>query len=128
MNFEDEDCPICGLGYNEKHCHTLVCSHKFHYECLLKTFTCNKHEKKRCPYCKTKCEKLPMVNGIKPVIGIHYNTIDELNNLEIKDNNCKHLMLRGKRKGEECGKNCKLGYNVCSIHFKFDIYNIINIY
>ena len=120
MNLDNEDCPICGLGFNDKYCHILECNHKFHYECLVKTFTCrSKHEKKRCPYCKTKCDILPIVNGLKkPIMGIHYNTIDELNNLKIKDQKCTHLLLRGKRQGEECGKNCKLGYNVCSIHFK----------
>ena len=120
MNFEEEDCAICGISLKDKYTHTLSCNHKFHYECLLKTFISNsKYEKKRCPYCKTKCNNLPMINGIKkPLIGIHYNTIDELNNLEINNVKCNHVLLKGKRKGQECGKNCKIGYNVCQAHFK----------
>ena len=117
MNFEEEDCAICGIPLNEKYTHNLSCNHKFHYECLLKTFTSNsRYEKKRCPYCKNKCNNLPLVNGIKkPIQGIHYNSIDELNNLQ-----CNHILLRGKRKGEQCGKNCKIGYNVCQSHFKIN--------
>lgn len=120
MNFEEEDCSICGIPLKEKYKHSLQCNHKFHYECLLKTFTSNsKYEKKRCPYCKTKCNSLPMINGIKkPIHGIHYNTIEEFDNLEIKNTKCNHILLKGKRKGEECGKNCKIGYNVCQSHFK----------
>ena len=76
-------------------------------------------KKKRCPYCKTMSNNLPLINGIKnPIHGIHYNTINELNNLEISNTKCNHLLLKGKRKGEECGKNCKIGYNVCQSHFK----------
>ena len=47
MNFEEEDCSICGIPLKEKYTHSLQCNHKFHYECLLKTFTSNsKYEKK----------------------------------------------------------------------------------
>lgn len=121
MNFEEEeDCAICGIPLNEKYTHNLSCNHKFHYECLLKTFTTKpKYEKKRCPYCKTKCDYLPLVNGIKkPIINVHYNTVNELNNLEISDIKCNHILSRGKRKGEDCGKNCKIGFTVCQSHFK----------
>ena len=71
--------------------------------------------------CKNKCNNLPLVNGIKkPIQIIHYNTIDELNNLQINNIKCNHILLRGKKKGEECGKNCKIGYNVCQSHFKIN--------
>ena len=31
---------------------------------------------------------------------------------------CKHIMSRGKRKGEQCGNNCQLGYDYCGLHLK----------
>ena len=34
----DEDCSICGLELKEKFCYELKCGHKFHYECLMKSF------------------------------------------------------------------------------------------
>ena len=48
MNFVEEDCAICGIPLNEKYTHNLSCNHKFHYECLLKTFISkSKYEKKK---------------------------------------------------------------------------------
>jgi len=124
MNLDEEECAICGVSLGDKYTHTLKCNHKFHYECLLKTFTStnNKYDKKkRCPYCKTKCDHLPLINGIiKPIQYIHYTTYDELNNLEIVNKPCKYVKKKSKRKGEECGKKCKIGYDYCSSHIKFD--------
>ena len=40
-----------------------------------------------------------MINGIKkPIHGIHYNTIEEFDNLEIKNTQCNHILLKGKKK------------------------------
>lgn len=32
---------------------------------------------------------------------------------------CQHILLRGKRKGKKCGKDCKDGETMCSLHLKF---------
>ena len=38
MNLEEEECAICGILLKDKYSYTLNCNHKFHYECLMKSF------------------------------------------------------------------------------------------
>ena len=115
-----EDCGICGLDIDDKFPYTLDCGHKFHYECLLKTFsnisyTVNGKYNMQCPYCRKKSSYLPLVNGLKKInICIH----DTSNVSEFENIKCKTIMKSGKRKNEQCGANCKLGYFQCSRHFK----------
>ena len=42
----------------------------------------------------------------------HNNLINKQKNVNL----CKHVLLRGKRKGEECGKKCSKKNNYCSNH------------
>jgi hypothetical protein len=136
INSTNEDCDICGISLNKGYTHELSCNHKFHYECLVKTFKMNKTKystlKKRnnCPLCRSPSNYLPIVNGLKKIeIGIHISRKDFLNqkglneiysyNLtHLNNTKCNFVMKRGKRKGEVCGKNCKLGYEMCGIHVK----------
>jgi hypothetical protein len=125
----DNICAICGDYLNVKLTHKLNCGtpeepHEFHYECLLKTFNYNHNiEKDRnCPYCRKKIDYLPLVYGLKKVVpGIHCpyhdlkNKKEELKGYQIK---CKHILTRGKRKHEMCGKNCQLGSEYCGVHLK----------
>ena len=119
---EEEDCGICGISLNDKYFHQMSCNHKFHYECLIKTFSNNsKNSKNNCPYCRSEIGHLPIVNGLKKVImGIHTDSILHLNYLnelvKSKNSKCKYTLSRGKNKGNECGKNCALGYGYCKIH------------
>ena len=114
-------CPICGDDLKNELCHTLECNHKYHYNCLLLTFKnlrCN-----GCPYCRSKNNYLPIVNGLKKqIVGIHVSKAEELSdeNGVMKYNNvpCNALLKRGPNKGKECGKNCKLGYDKCRTHDK----------
>lgn len=121
-------CAICGDELSDRLCHKLKCGtseepHEFHYECLLKTFTANYSEKNRnCPYCRKKSDYLPLVYGLKKVVpGIHCSYYDfkdkkeELKGYQVK---CKHILTRGNRKHEMCGKNCQLGSEYCGIHLK----------
>ena len=121
-NQYEEDCAICGVALKDKYCHKLDCNHIFHYDCLMKTFLLYKNDKNKfCPYCRGNCgqQPLPMVNGLRKLhIGIHCVKINEINNYANEP--CKTILKRGKRKGEECGKNCKLGYTTCVAHFKAD--------
>ena len=117
----DEECAICALPLKDMYCETLSCSHVFHYECILKTFTvCKKQTYKhvnRCPYCREKCGYLPLINGLAKVIrNIHYNPeggglIPECPNIR-----CQHILLRGKNKGTTCDKKCQLGFTQCKTH------------
>ena len=125
-----EECSICGLELNEKYTHELSCGHKFHYECLMKTFAHTpkkSYGKKKvlnsCPYCRKDCDYLPIVNGLKKLlIGVHFATIKEFSDengiSKNKNERCKYILKRGKNKGNECSKNCFLGYDYCKIHKK----------
>ena len=134
-------CAICGEKLSVKLSHKLKCGtpdepHEFHYECLLKTFSYNHNIEKdrKCPYCRKGTEYLPLVSGLKKVVpGIHCSFYDfknkkqELNGYHVK---CSHILTRGKRKNEMCGKNCQLGFQYCGTHnksqLKFDTtHNII---
>ncbi len=121
MNDIEEDCSICGLSITDKYCYELPCKHKFHYECLMKTFMKNPklNNKNYCPYCRSESGNLPIVNGLKKIlIGVHVNNYSELNTIKLKNEPCKYILKKGKNKGEKCGKNCFLGYDYCKIHTK----------
>ena len=121
-------CAICGDDLSNKLCHKLECGppnepHEFHYECLLKTFSYSNTDKGRnCPYCRSKTGYLPLVYGLKRVLpGIHcsyYDQKDKLEELKGYQVKCKHILTRGKRKNEMCGKNCHLGSQYCGNHIK----------
>ena len=123
----DEECSICGLELKDKYCQELNCNHKFHYECLMKSFMntskLNKNNKNNCPYCRSSCDYLPVVNGLKKlIVGVHFETIQEFidENGIIKNKNiyCQYILKRGKNKGNKCDKKCFLGYEYCKIHKK----------
>lgn len=122
---ETSECAICGLLLNEKYTYKLKeCNHVFHYECLMKTFETNYSNKNRCPYCRKKCEYLPLVNGLKKIIpGIHCElkkiSEKEKNDFKLKyANKCKYVFKKGKNKDKPCGCKCKLGYEYCGKHIK----------
>ena len=121
----DEECSICGLELKEKYQHKLPCNHVFHYECLLKTFiSLNKDTYKysnNCPYCRSPCDYLPVVNGLKKlIVGVHFETVQEFTDengiLKLKNNSCQYILKKGKNKGNQCNKKCFLGYEYCKIH------------
>ena len=117
-----DTCSICGDLMSDKFTHKLTCGHEYHYECLLKSFGNYSEKNINCPYCRKKCEYLPLVNGLKKItVGIHCAFIDkEVLTEELKNYNCKcnYIFKRCKNVGQECGKNCKLGFYVCNAHFK----------
>ena len=62
-----------------------------------------------CPYCRNKCEYLPIVNGLKKlIVGVHFSTIQEFSDengfTKNKNTQCKFILTRGKNKGNECAK------------------------
>jgi hypothetical protein len=127
------ECPICGIDINSEYYIKLDCGHEFHYECLLKSLkNTTKRKHINCPYCRKECNYLPIVNGLKKIeLGIHINYQDyykkkglnvlyDSNLNYLKSEPCKALITRGKRKGQVCGKYCKIGSYYCGGHKKFD--------
>tara|TARA_Y100001935_G_scaffold71429_2_gene59605 strand:+ start:10854 stop:11249 length:396 start_codon:yes stop_codon:yes gene_type:complete len=115
-------CSICGEE-NDDVFHTLKCGHTFHYNCLYLSFKNMKNN--NCPYCRSNKNTLPIISGIKKIHPlIHYGKIDydmDYSNHTIQK--CNHVLTRGKNKGVKCSKNCKLGYNYCTQHYKNYIKN-----
>lgn len=110
---DEKICSICGDDLDTEYCHTLDCKHTFHYNCLFQSFKSMKNLD--CPYCRSKHNKLPLVNGIKKI----HNNIHDLSNIDNFENKmCVAVLQRGKNKGSSCGKNCFLGYEYCKIHLK----------
>lgn len=108
-----ENCCICGESKNTKFCHKLKCGHEFHYNCLFLSFKNMKTNS--CPVCRDNGNLLPLVNGVKKI----YPSIHDVSNLDTFENTkCKHILSRGKNKGELCGNNCQLGYDYCGVHLK----------
>lgn len=112
-------CAICGEE-NDDVFHTLRCGHTFHYGCLYNSFKNMKNN--TCPYCRSNRHLLPIIPGLKKVVfPLHFNSkyydkYDKCKNH--KPLKCKHILTRGKNKDNPCGKNCKLGYEYCGLHYK----------
>lgn len=123
-----ETCSICGDTMQYKFTQKLKCGHEFHYDCLLKSYSCHKYpyvieQNRNCPYCRTKCDYLPLLNGLNKVIpGIHCPVSKKKENMELLEEQfnvkCGHILTKGKRKGEECRKKSYLGYFLCETHFQ----------
>ena len=109
----DTCCDICGDLLNDKCVIKLNCNHSFHYECVMKSFQCDKKKHNKCPLCRQTHGLLPIVNGLPKLIrGIHY--IDAMpQHTEVR---CCELLKSGKRKGLPCGCKCMIGMNICKRH------------
>lgn len=125
----DDICAICGDNITCRLSHKLNCGpkdqpHEFHYECLMKNSFNTPDKGIKCPYCRINIGFLPLVNGLKKITpGIHcspyFHDIQEKKKELIKYQvKCNHILTRGKRKNQLCGKNCKLGSNYCGLHIK----------
>ena len=112
-------CSICGDSLNNAFTHKTECNHIFHYECLQKSFQNSYEKNNSCPLCRQNTHLLPVVNGLKKLVGdIHYTQ----NNMYIVNTYfntpCNHVLKTGKNKVQVCNKNCKVGFDVCGRHFK----------
>lgn len=111
----DNSCDICGDLLNDRCVIKLNCNHSFHYECVMKSFHCEKKKMNSCPLCRQSHGLLPVVNGLTKVTrGIHY--IDYKDIPELNNTPCCTLLKSGKRKGEPCNAKCMLGMTVCKRH------------
>lgn len=120
----DLECDICGESNNYMLMHRLCCGHIYHYECIQRTYECDKDlslgKKKNtnyCPYCSKETGLLPIVNGIKkPKKYIHYNRHEE--KPKITETYCLGTICSGKNKGKICNRKCIVGRKYCKLHKK----------
>lgn len=116
LSTSDELCGICGDPLYTKYSISLPCNHNYHYECINDSCLLSKKMGcQTCPYCGYNFKVLKPVNGLKKLkYGVHwYSESDTSHYTNVK---CNHIMKRGKRVGEECGKYCQLGYTKCTVH------------
>jgi hypothetical protein len=114
---DDNNCDICGESHMCKYMHTLPCKHAFHYECIMKSHVATRSKCNTCPLCRTPSGFLPIVNGLSKVIrGIHYS--HKAAHAPPMENSqpCSTLLKSGKRKGQECGAKCMIGFGECKRH------------
>ena len=112
-------CYICGDELSNKYIHDLDCSHRFHYDCIVKSFKASNNRK--CPICRNDSSILPMVNCCNgPYINIHYDYSSSLKDIDNLNNynhvKCDHVISRGKNKGNLCNKRCVIGFYKCINH------------
>ena len=113
MNGKTEkiSCSICGEE-NDDVFHKLKCNHTFHYNCLFLSF---KNMKTNCcPYCRSSKNRLPLIPGLKKIHPLIHGPAVHGH----QSKKCEHILTRGKNKGTQCSKNCKLGYHFCAVHYK----------
>jgi len=128
LNF-DSLCSICGSDIlDNTYNHTLSCSHKFHYNCLvkfLKMDLSNPHCNK-CPYCRQEFNYLPLLEGMKPLKSIHIEYQKPQKKNEVKCQ-CIGIYLSGINKGLRCNnfvnKNKNKNNSYCRYHNNNNNYN-----
>ena len=110
----EDYCAICSEDSNTKYVHTLPCGHKFHYECIQKSFQYDRTKMNQCPACRKPSGLLPLVNGLPKLLkNIHYyNTYPK----DYKVTRCVEILKSGKRKGVSCSAKCMLGFTICKRH------------
>jgi hypothetical protein len=108
---ESEICAIC-CEENDDYMQKLQCGHVFHYQCLYLSFKNLKNND--CPYCRSKNNYLPIISGLKN-FNSKINEYD-IDKIELINKKCEMTLTKGKNKGSQCSKKCKLGYNYCTVH------------
>ena len=107
MSDEEICCDICGDPHKLKHVQTLKCNHSFHYECILKSFICDRKKFNQCPLCRQCHGLLPLMNGLpKLVKNIHYTKEYPVDYTQVS---CQVILKSGKRKGQGCQAKCMIG-------------------
>ena len=123
-------CLVTGAPLTENHV-TLACGHKFNYGAiynelrLMREWSGRPYDtnyvgqrEMRCPYCREITPGLlPYVPSIvdKRVSGVNAPQAFCIGQVP-----CKHVLLRGQRKGQACGKAgfSYKGQNICPLHWK----------
>ena len=107
MSDEEICCDICGDPHKLRYVQTLKCNHSYHYECILKSFMCDRKRSNKCPLCRKCSGTLPLVNGLTNLIkNIHYTKEYPIDYVQVP---CSVILKSGKRKGQACHAKCMIG-------------------
>ena len=111
-------CDICADPQKDKLMYKLQCGHAFHYECIMKTFQCDrKTNTNQCPLCRQPHGLLPIVNALPRLIyGIHY-----LDTIHPNPKKYDVEILKSGNGKESLWIPMMIGMNMCksNSHYKF---------
>lgn len=108
-------CQICYLD-NNLYSTTLLCNHKYHWDCIKKYIIKNRSINTVCPYCSdyfiikelekkcTICNKITFYDSKKCKLHLKKP--------------CSYILKSGKNKGKNCSKYCLDNSKFCRIHSK----------
>lgn len=124
-----EECPICYEELNDKNIETLLCDHKFHYDCILNVYKnpVIKREIRICPFCRGNGGYLSNVNHEIPIKGIHKNYNIFMDYIKTNNDKCKEFFVKGRciailktgeNKGAQCHSKNKQHSDFCGKHKK----------
>ena len=114
-----ETCDICAEIHNNESIN-LKCGHKYHYQCILKTFIIR--EIRECPYCRRESDFLEFNSKYEgPIKNIHFTK----NNLYENNLFCCAIIKSGFNSGKKCNNFSLININnknYCGIHKKYGNY------
>ena len=120
MNEDDQEneCLVCYDQLTSENTITLLCNHKFHYECIVKSYTMNTNKKKNCPYCRRNGGWLKLPENHTPIRNVHKEYYLKKKLLTC----CKAILQSGPNKGKQCLNKAKVCYGgYCGCHKKYNI-------
>lgn len=75
LSNEDNECLICYETLQDINITTILCGHKFHYDCIVESYrTSNFEQKQRCPYCRKKGGWIPKPKNKPFIQDVHKDT------------------------------------------------------
>lgn len=113
-----ETCLTCYDNLGKKYI-KLLCSHKFHYDCIYNSYKfAKKPVCRQCPYCRGNGGWLPLPSGTEPKKNIHREFRRTRHKPVIFHSfRCKGILKSGMKKGLQCSHKAK--YNgFCGKHQK----------
>ena len=127
----ENECPIC-YDVLDDTTEILKCNHKFHYNCIMKTYMHQLDKSsmpfRECPFCRNLGGELTGRPGTIPIKGIHknYNAfLDSIKNLDgeellkyFNDGKCYAIVKNGDNKGLQCKSASKPNSKFCGRHHK----------
>ena len=120
---ELEECGVCGDILNSSTV-TTKCNHKFHYDCILMTFSTSK-EVRECPYCRGDAGYLALPENATPLLNIHKEYKSKSKSSYVykpisasAQHICTAVFKSGKFKGQQCTHYKKPDSEFCGIHSK----------
>jgi hypothetical protein len=125
------ECPICYEDISSDELVVLKCSHKFHYDCIMKEYktqldNTNNIKIRICPYCRGYGGYLKMKQNCVPIkyITENYNSFydylihNDYDKIKFffEETHCFCILKTGPNKGTQCSRTRKPDSLFCGTH------------